>query len=129
MWVVMVGGQPRVSCVEILKHTQVPMARLLATHSAGRSPENHDQEEERTFLNHKLMRFCMFLIRNVLSKGFPGSTSGKEQTCQFRRHKRRGFDPWVTESQTQLKRFSIHAHTLSKSPDYNYVSLETKSLE
>ena len=27
--------------------------------------------------------------------GFPGGTSGKEPTCQCRRHKRCGFDPWV----------------------------------
>ena len=27
--------------------------------------------------------------------GFPGSTSGKEATCQCRRPKRQGFDPWV----------------------------------
>ena len=27
--------------------------------------------------------------------GFPGGTSGKEPTCQFRRHKRCGFNPWV----------------------------------
>ena len=26
---------------------------------------------------------------------FPGSTSGKGSTCQFRRLKRCGFDPWV----------------------------------
>ena len=26
---------------------------------------------------------------------FPGGTSGKEPTCQSRRRKRRGFDPWV----------------------------------
>ena len=26
---------------------------------------------------------------------FPGGTRGKEPTCQRRRHKRRGFDPWV----------------------------------
>ena len=25
----------------------------------------------------------------------PGSTSGKESTCQYRRYKRHGFDPWV----------------------------------
>ena len=25
----------------------------------------------------------------------PGGTSGKEPSCQCRRHKRRGFDPWV----------------------------------
>ena len=27
--------------------------------------------------------------------GFPGITSGKEPTCQFRRRKRCEFDPWV----------------------------------
>ena len=27
--------------------------------------------------------------------GFPGGASGKEPACQYRRHKRRGFDPWV----------------------------------
>ena len=26
---------------------------------------------------------------------FPGGTSGKESTCQCRRHKRCGFSPWV----------------------------------
>ena len=27
--------------------------------------------------------------------GFPSGASGKEPACQCRRHKRRGFDPWV----------------------------------
>ena len=27
--------------------------------------------------------------------GFPGRTRGKEPTCQSKRHKRLGFDPWV----------------------------------
>ena len=27
--------------------------------------------------------------------GFPGGVSGKEPTCQCRRHKRHGFNPWV----------------------------------
>ena len=27
--------------------------------------------------------------------GFPGDVSGKEPTCQFRRRKRHGFNPWV----------------------------------
>ena len=27
--------------------------------------------------------------------GFLGGTSGKEPTCQSRRHKRHGFDPWI----------------------------------
>ena len=27
--------------------------------------------------------------------GFPDGASGKEPTCQCKRHKRRRFDPWV----------------------------------
>ena len=27
--------------------------------------------------------------------GFPGGAGGKEPTCQSRRRKRHGFDPWV----------------------------------
>ena len=27
--------------------------------------------------------------------GFPGGASGKEPTCQHRRHKRHGFNPWI----------------------------------
>ena len=30
-----------------------------------------------------------------LYKGFSGGTSGKEPICQFKRHKRQWFDPWV----------------------------------
>ena len=28
-------------------------------------------------------------------RGFPGGASGKEPICQYKRHKRCGFDPWV----------------------------------
>ena len=31
----------------------------------------------------------------IHSQGFPGGTCGEEPTCQCRRQKRRGFDPWV----------------------------------
>ena len=31
----------------------------------------------------------------MVFRGFPGGASGKEPTCQYRRHKRCGFDPWV----------------------------------
>ena len=30
-----------------------------------------------------------------MQMGFPGGTSSKESTCQCRRYKRHGFDPWV----------------------------------
>ena len=31
----------------------------------------------------------------VYMQGFPGGASCKEPACQYRNHKRRGFDPWV----------------------------------
>ena len=31
----------------------------------------------------------------LIPKGFSGGTVGKESTCQFRRHKRSEFNPWV----------------------------------
>ena len=31
------------------------------------------------------------------SMGFPGGASGKDPICQCRRHKRCGFNPWVTK--------------------------------
>jgi len=34
-------------------------------------------------------------LRVTPSLGFPGGTSGKESSCQCRRHKRRTFNPWV----------------------------------
>ena len=34
-------------------------------------------------------------IKQYQSLGFPGGASGKEPTCQFRRPKRHGSDPWV----------------------------------
>ena len=30
-------------------------------------------------------------------KDFPGGTSGKESACQYRRHQRCEFDPWVAK--------------------------------
>ena len=35
------------------------------------------------------------LNRRVTSWGFPGDVSGEESPCQFKRHKRPGFHPWV----------------------------------
>ena len=34
-------------------------------------------------------------IRRHKPYGFPGGASGKESTCQCRRHRRSGFNPWV----------------------------------
>ena len=32
---------------------------------------------------------------NSKKRGFSGGTSGKEPTCQCRRHRKQGFSPWV----------------------------------
>ena len=51
-----------------------------------------------------MMHFCSlslqvlyFVLGHSLAKfwGFPGGSSGKESTCQCRRHKRHRFSPWV----------------------------------
>ena len=36
-----------------------------------------------------------FISLMCATVGFPGSTSGKDPTCQWRRHKRHRFIPWV----------------------------------
>ena len=41
----------------------------------------------------KLLQF--YWLYSVCCMGFPGGISGKELACQCRRHKRRGFNPWV----------------------------------
>ena len=43
--------------------------------------------------NHKYRRSFKSTILDYI--GFPSSTSGKEPTCQCRRHKRCEFDPWA----------------------------------
>ena len=35
------------------------------------------------------------LLKSIIAMGFPGGASGKELTCQCRRHKRHRFHPWV----------------------------------
>ena len=44
-----------------------------------------------------LWRPCTLALvyKEMWDMGFPGGTSGKEPTCQRRRCKRHGFDPWV----------------------------------
>ena len=40
-----------------------------------------------------VMKYLLTSAAQVLR--FPGGASGRESTCQYRRHKRHGFDPWV----------------------------------
>ena len=39
-----------------------------------------------------------YTIKCLRLWGFPGGTSGKESTCQCKRHERQGFDPSVGKS-------------------------------
>ena len=39
---------------------------------------------------------CIYVyLFGLMNMGFPGGSGGKEPACQCRRHKRRGFNPWV----------------------------------
>ena len=50
----------------------------------------------RTLINSVVFQLERSFIE-AKSMGFSGGTSSKEPTCQRRRHKRSGFDPWVGE--------------------------------
>ena len=41
------------------------------------------------------LKFWNYLPYSITGLSFPGDTSVKEPTCQCRRHRRRGFNPWV----------------------------------
>ena len=47
----------------------------------------------------------------ALEEGFPGGTGDKELSCQCRRHKRLGFDPWIGKD-PQEKEIAIHSSIL-----------------
>ena len=47
------------------------------------------------FFHLYLVPYMWIQRRQDYRRGFPGGTSGKELTCQCRRHKRCRFDPWV----------------------------------
>ena len=49
----------------------------------------------KTQINLCIHQYNNILIIHNVSMGFPGSTSGKERVCQYRRHKRCSFSPWV----------------------------------
>ena len=41
-------------------------------------------------MSKNMLKFCLYIY---IIWGFPGGASGKELTCQFRKHKRHRFDP------------------------------------
>ena len=48
-----------------------------------------------------VVRHCVYV---EMIEGFPGGASGKEPTCQCRRHRRCRFDPWVGKIPWRRKR-------------------------
>jgi len=47
------------------------------------------------YLKCGLQHFLLAFALPAYMWGFPGGTRGKELTCQCRRCRRHGFDPWV----------------------------------
>ena len=54
---------------------------------------------------------------HATTNGFPGGASGKEPTCQCRRCKRYGFDPWVRKIPWRRKWQPIPVFLLGNSMD------------
>ena len=55
--------------------------------------QNHNELQKAAFLSNHY-----FLIKACACSGLPRCHSGREPACQCRRHRRRGFDPWVGKS-------------------------------
>ena len=57
---------------------------------------SHTHTHTREDAQAPTLRRATILVRiQGCCQGFPGGTRGKEPACQCRRHKWRGFDPWV----------------------------------
>ena len=47
-------------------------------------------------ITHRVRRSCLLILEDIYHVvGLPGWLSCEEPTCQYRRHERRRFDPWV----------------------------------
>ena len=52
---------------------------------------------------NRVLNGTSFWVLCVVSQGLPRWPSGKESACQFRRCRRRGFDPWVSKIPSRRK--------------------------
>ena len=48
-----------------------------------------------TYVTPRPMKAGKHIPKTQSKSCFPGGANGKQSACQCRRHKRRGFDPWV----------------------------------
>ena len=53
------------------------------------------QEKEENYIFFNARKYVTHYHSIAHIRDFPGGASGKESTCQCRRHKRCDFDPWV----------------------------------
>ena len=72
----------------------------------GLQLEKHEPDPKSAYLHLPSKPGLFFLNCDVLwtqficlldHTGFPGGTSGKERSCQCRKHKRHGFNPWIRQ--------------------------------
>ena len=84
-------GKPEVSLLLLLSHfSRVQLCATPET-AAHQAPPFLGFSRQEYWSGLPLFTGSLFKGR----PGFPGGLVGKEPTCQFRRHKRRGFDLWV----------------------------------
>ena len=79
-------------------HIHTPNRRQLAQELRGLQGQLRAQGLEPELLQGPLFAFPDEVREPSHSKGYPTSQvvlGGKEPACQYRRHKKRGFDPWV----------------------------------
>ena len=81
-WLFITGGQSMGVSMNIQGWFPLGLTGLISLWSKGLS---------RVFFSTTIWKHQFFSIL----RGFWGGASGKEPTCQCKRHKRHGFDPWV----------------------------------
>ena len=57
-------------------------------------------------------------------EGFPGGASGKEPTCQCRRHERRRFDPWVGKIPWSMATHCLKESDMNEMTQYAHTERE-----
>ena len=83
-----------------VKHTNGPkilyqISPALLCTQCEREVKTHKICFSHHFLQISLVILYLTLICGLRALDFPGGTSSKEPACQWRRHKRQGFNPWV----------------------------------
>ena len=70
-------------------------------------------------VSQALSNFFKSILPLITHLGFPGGASGKESTCQYRKHKRCRFGPWVGKTPWRRKCQPIPVFLTEKSHGQN----------